>query len=203
MKTVRYPGRGFSLIEMMIALVVLAVLIVVSAPAFRNLIQNNRMLSEVYALRAALNSARSEALVQRTFVTFCRSNDGAACAGADWKEGYIAFTDMNGNSVVDDPNGPYGDQIFIAKIIDSSAMDDITYTNSAGSAVNMLQFNSRGYASGPAGSTSGTFTFCDYRNASDARGVIVTAGGVVRAAVEDPNDPGVARDLGGADLVCP
>jgi type IV fimbrial biogenesis protein FimT len=197
-------SRGFTLIEMLIALVVLAVLIVVSAPAFRELIQNNRMLSEVYGLRAALNSARSEALAQRAFVTFCRSSDGAACIGADWKDGYIAFRDMNGNGAVDDPNNPDGDQIFIAKVIDSSSMDDIKYEDRDGNAVNMLQFNSRGYARGPGGvSTSGTFTICDYREESDASGIVITAGGVVRAAVEDPNDPGVARDLRGAELDCP
>ncbi len=62
---------GFTLVEMMMALVVLAVLLAVAAPGFYELIKNNRMLSEVYALRATLNGARSEALAQRTryFVT--------------------------------------------------------------------------------------------------------------------------------------
>jgi type IV fimbrial biogenesis protein FimT len=193
-------SRGFTLIEMLIALVVLAVLIVVSAPAFRELIQNNRMLSEVYGLRAALNSARSEALAQRAFVTFCRSNDGATCpdAGAEWKGGYIAFRDMNGNGTVDDPNDPDGDQVFIAKVLDADSMD-IEFKDLTGVAQKRVRFDSRGYARG----FEGTFTVCDYRGAPDASGIIVTAGGVVRAAVEDPNDPGVARDLGGVDLVCP
>jgi type IV fimbrial biogenesis protein FimT len=193
MKNVRY--RGFSLIEMMIALVVLGVLLMVSAPAFRELIQNNRMLTHVYEMRAALNNSRSEALAQRKGVTFCRSNDGEACGG-NWNEGYIAFTDSDGDGTVDDPNDPDGDQIFIAKLIDADSLD-ITYSNG-----NMVQFNSRGYAIGPGGSTSGTFTICDYRGAEDASGVIVTAGGIVRAA-DDPNDTGVALDLGGNPLVCP
>ncbi len=68
---------GFTLVEMMMALVVLAVLLAVAAPGFYELIKNNRMLSEVYALRATLNGARSEALAQRNFVTLCRSEDGA------------------------------------------------------------------------------------------------------------------------------
>lgn len=185
-------SRGFTLIEMMIALVVLAVLIVVSAPAFRELIQNNRMLSDVYAMRAALNSARSEALAQRTNVSFCRSDDGEACGG-NWNEGYIAFTDSDADGVVDDPNDPDGDQIFVARLLDSDSLT-ITYSNG-----NRVQFDSRGYSRG----FQGTFTVCDYRGAADASGVIVTAGGVVRSAVEDPNDPGVARDLGGNALVCP
>jgi type IV fimbrial biogenesis protein FimT len=186
-------SRGFTLIEMLIALVVLAVLIVVSAPAFRELIANNRMLSQVYAMRAALNSARSEALAQRTNVTFCRSDNGNTCSG-EWKDGYIAFTDLNGDGTVDDPNDPDGDQIFVAKVLDADYLDVIKYSN----AQNRVRFNSRGYAR----NFEGTFTICDYREEPEARGIIVTAGGVVRAAVEDPNDPGVARDLGGNDLDC-
>ena len=192
METVR--DRGFTLVEMMIALVVLAVLILVAAPAFTKLIKDNRMLSEVYGLRAALNNARSEALAQRTFVTLCRSDDGLTCSGAEWDAGFIAFTDQNGDGTVDDPNDPDGDDIFITKIIDSSGLEKFTFSNGA----NRVRFDSRGFARG----FEGTFTLCDDRNAPDARGVIVTAGGIVRAAVEDPNNPGVVIDHEGNDLDC-
>jgi len=163
---------------MMVALVVLAVLIVVSAPGLSDLIRNNRMLSQVYAMRAALNGARAEALAQRNFVTLCRSTDGATCsttAGA-WHAGFIAFLDDNGNSTVDDPN----DQIFISKVLDE---DSLTVTYSSG---DWVQFDSRGYA---AKASQGLFTVCDERGADDARGVRVTAGGMVVAL--DPNDPAV------------
>lgn len=163
---------------MMVALVVLAVLIVISAPGFSDLIKNNRMLSHVYAMRAALNGARAEALAQRNFVTLCRSTDGASCSSVagDWNTGFIAFLDDNGDSTVDDPN----DQIFISKVIDQ---DSLTVTYSSG---DWVQFDSRGYA---AKSSQGLFTVCDERGADDARGVRVTAGGMVVAL--DPNDPAV------------
>ena len=166
---------GFTLVEMMVALVVLAVLIVISAPGFSDLIKNNRMLSQVYAMRAALNGARSEALAQRSFVTLCRSSDGASCSG-DWNQGYIAFVDNNGDGIVDDPNAPGGDQVFIAKVIDSETLN-IAYSNAA----NRVRFDSQGYARG----FEGRFTLCDDRDGG--REVIVSAAGVVRAP--DPNDP--------------
>ena len=104
---------GFTLVEMMVVLVILSVLIVISAPGLSDLIKNNRMLSQVYGMRAALNGARSEALAQRSFVTLCRSNDGANCGGS-WNQGYIAFVDANGDGVVDlslihisEPTRPY------------------------------------------------------------------------------------------------
>ena len=176
----RVKEGGFTLIEMMVALLVLAVLIAISAPGLSDLIKNNRMLSHVYAMRAALNGARSEALSQRNFVTLCRSTDGISCSttAGDWNTGFIAFLDDDGDSVVDDPN----DQIFISKVIDQ---DSLTVSYDGGyKSGNSVQFDSRGYA---AKSSQGTFKVCDVRN--EARGVKVTAGGMVLAL--DPNDPAI------------
>lgn len=168
-------ARGFSLVEMMIALVVLAVLIVITAPGFSDLIRRNRMLTDVYAMRAALNGARSEALAQRSFVTLCRSSDGTSCSG-DWNQGYIAFVDNDGDGIVDDPNAPGGDKLFFARVIDSDTLT-ITYNN----AENRVRFDSQGYARG----FEGRFKLCDDRDGG--REVIVSAAGVIRAP--DPNDP--------------
>ena len=168
---------GFTLVEMMVALLVLAVLIVISAPGFSNLIKNNRMVSHIYAMRAALNGARSEALSQRNFVTLCRSIDGLSCSTGDWNTGFIAFLDDNGDNTVDDPN----DQIFISKVIDE---DSLTVTYSGGSGGDWVQFDSRGYA---AKGSQGLFTVCDVRGPDYARAVNVTPGGMVVAL--DPNGP--------------
>tara|TARA_R110001599_G_scaffold145321_1_gene327581 strand:- start:31004 stop:31594 length:591 start_codon:yes stop_codon:yes gene_type:complete len=171
---------GFTLVEMMVALLVLAVLIVISAPGFSGLIKDNRMLSHVYAMRAALNGARSEALSQRNFVTLCRSTDGASCStvAGDWNTGFIAFLDEDADSVVDDPN----DQIFISKVLDE---ETLKVTKISGDA-NWVQFDSRGYA---ANGSQGTFRICDERGDDYMRGVRITPGGMVVAL--DPNDPAI------------
>jgi type IV fimbrial biogenesis protein FimT len=178
MSTVRNTD-GFTLVEMMMALVVLAVLLAVAAPGFSELIKNNRMLSEVYALRAALNGARSEALAQRNFVTLCRSDDGADCGG-DWNDGYIAFLDVDGDGSVDDPNSPDGDRIFVSRLEDSSGTINLAFSNTTS---NRVRFDGQGYAR----SFDGVFTFCDDRKKPDAKRLAVTAVGVVRAL--DPNEP--------------
>src|SRR6056297_2046627 len=87
---------GFTLIEVMVVLVVLAVLLSVGAPSFTTLIRDNRLVSAVYDLRGALSTARSEALAQRAFVTVCPSSDGATCSGT-WADGYIVFVDFDGD----------------------------------------------------------------------------------------------------------
>lgn len=193
MRRAGHKQRGFTLVEMMVTLLVLGVLLAIGAPGFSELIKNNRMLSETYGLRAALNTARSEALAQRTFVTLCRSDDGASCSG-DWNDGYIAFRDVDGDGTIDDPNDPAGDQIFLAKVLDLDSVE-ITYSNGA----NRVRFDSQGYAT----NFNGTIELCDDRGADDARGVIVSPGGIVRAAVPDPNNPdGRVLDHLGAELDC-
>jgi len=185
-------SRGFTVIEMMITLLVLAVLIVVGAPAFTDLIKDNRMLSDVYAMRAALNNARSEAMARRAVVTLCRSDSGTDCDdAADWKDGFIAFTDADDNGAVDDPNDPDGDDVFSVKLLDSDYLAVMKYShgNASDASDNRVRFDSQGYARG----FSGTFTFCDDRGATHAKGLTVAAGGIVQAADLDPNDPSICN----------
>ena len=61
----RRGAGGFSLIEMMVVLVILAIALLLGGPAFTDLIRDNRLVSSVYGVRATLNLARSEALARR------------------------------------------------------------------------------------------------------------------------------------------
>jgi type IV fimbrial biogenesis protein FimT len=194
-------NMGFSLIELMAVLGVLAILLTVGVPSFNNVIADNRLLSEVYSFRATLNNARTEALAQRTPVTVCRSSNGTSCVpgAGNWNEGYIAFTDLNDNGTLD-PNGPRGDKIVQAKVQDNSTLD-ITYNPLIGGTT-MIRFNSRGNALG----FSGTIKLCDDRGATKARGMAVSNFGSVQALVDsdDPKD-GIVNDhlRGGSNVNCP
>ncbi|MCB1844446.1 MAG: prepilin-type N-terminal cleavage/methylation domain-containing protein, partial [Halioglobus sp.] len=46
--------KGFSIVELMVVMLILAVLLGVGAPAFLETVRNNRMITELYALRATL-----------------------------------------------------------------------------------------------------------------------------------------------------
>lgn len=72
---------GFSLVELMITIVVLAVIIAISAPSFTGVFNGNRLTSRANELVASLQMARSEALRRNAAVVVCRSEDGNECAG--------------------------------------------------------------------------------------------------------------------------
>jgi type IV fimbrial biogenesis protein FimT len=57
--------RGLTLLELLIAIAVLAILFTVGIPAIQDLVQNNRLRTQTNALVNALEFARSEAVKQR------------------------------------------------------------------------------------------------------------------------------------------
>ncbi|MEH6592793.1 MAG: GspH/FimT family pseudopilin [Halioglobus sp.] len=186
---------GFTLIELLISVMVLAVLMAIAAPSLQNLIKDNRILSEVYAFRANLNTARSEAMTQRTFVSFCNSDDGQTCGG-DWNRGYIAFTDFDGDGILD-PGTVNGDELILSRVLDSTSIDmNLINPDSE----TRIRFNGQGYAR----NFGGTLELCDDRGATKARAVIISRVGAVSAALNDPNDPdsGILFDREGNNLDC-
>jgi type IV fimbrial biogenesis protein FimT len=189
--------RGFTLIEVMVVLVVLAVLLSVGAPSFTNLIRNNRLVSAVYDLRGSLSTARSEALAQRVFVSVCSSNDGASCSGT-WEDGYIAFTDFDGDGTIDTGGTGPDDLVFLAEV---TGVQDITINLAAADASGRLRFDPQGTAL----NNNGTFTVCDVRGAGEARALFLSNAGSARS-LEDTNGDGIVNlpaAAGGGNVSCP
>ena len=80
---------GFTLIELMVTVSILATVLAIGVPSFRSLIENNRIRSVTNDLVAALQFARSEAVKRGIPVTLCSSSDQASCSGA-WINGWVS-----------------------------------------------------------------------------------------------------------------
>jgi type IV fimbrial biogenesis protein FimT len=80
---------GFTLIELMVTVAILAILLAVGVPSFRSMVENNRIRAVGNDLVVALQFARSEAIKRGASVTLCSSDDQASCSGA-WTDGWVA-----------------------------------------------------------------------------------------------------------------
>jgi type IV fimbrial biogenesis protein FimT len=91
-----------TLLELMTVLTVLGVLLSIAIPSFRQFTINSRITAATNEVVTALTLARSEALRRATVAIVCASNDGMTCTGGnDWGDGWVAFSDRNGNAAVD------------------------------------------------------------------------------------------------------
>jgi len=86
--------RGFTLIELMVAIMVLAILLGVAVPSFRDAALSSRLTAYANDLVASAQIARSEAIKRNSIVTLCASKNGTSCgvdAGAGWEAGWIVL----------------------------------------------------------------------------------------------------------------
>jgi len=81
---------GFTLIELMIVLVIVAVVLVLVPPGMAQLSLSTNLKSYSQEMLSSVYLARSEAIKRNAPATLCVSTDGTTCAGTgDWEEGWI------------------------------------------------------------------------------------------------------------------
>ncbi|MEO7066249.1 MAG: GspH/FimT family pseudopilin [Rhodanobacter sp.] len=86
--------RGFTLIELMVTLVIMAILVAFALPNFRDLLRRNQVASASNALLASLSYARTEAITRGQLVSICPSSDGEACTagGTAFDPGWLVYS---------------------------------------------------------------------------------------------------------------
>ncbi|SMG43824.1 GspH/FimT family pseudopilin [Paraburkholderia susongensis] len=130
------PSRaGFTLVETLAVIALLAVIAVMATPSFVAWHVRDQVDARAKALLSTFAYARSEALRRGTRVTVCRANAARAClasgqpcgeAIADWACGWAVFTERGGKLSL------LRAQPLLAAVSITSVQTDLTFTPPAG-----------------------------------------------------------------------
>lgn len=110
--------RGFTLIELMVVVALVAIMATLAAPSFRDFIVRRNLESVTSAFQSDIMRARSIAINRNICVTMCMSantsnvNPTCATSGTDWQPGWIVFLNpacnAGTNNIPKDANDPPG-----------------------------------------------------------------------------------------------
>jgi type IV fimbrial biogenesis protein FimT len=102
--SIRRSNSGFTMTELVIVMVIVAILAAIAIPSFKYVTTSNRISSEINMLLGDMQFARSEAIKEGMPVTVCIANaTGTGCLGAGtltWQNGWIVFLDSNASKSV-------------------------------------------------------------------------------------------------------
>ncbi|NLG77834.1 MAG: prepilin-type N-terminal cleavage/methylation domain-containing protein [Xanthomonadaceae bacterium] len=171
---------GFTLLEALVSMTVVAILAALAAPAFASFHLDAKRTATVNEFFHSVFLARSEAAKRGEVASVCRSEDGNTCASREvpWTVGWIVFVNLDRDEPAErDPNEPllavYG------------AREGVTITS------NRVTYSFRPTVQGV---VNGTIVFCDRRGSEHARAIIISHTGRPRVA---------RRDASGRALPCP
>ena len=83
-------ASGFTLIELMVTITILAILLGWAVPSFNNAALSSKLTGFANDLVASTQIARSEAIKRNAAITLCASSNGTTCAtSGGWEVGWI------------------------------------------------------------------------------------------------------------------
>lgn len=194
-------AAGFTLVELMITIVLVAILLGIAAPSFAEFTRNARITAAANDLLAALHLARTEAIKRRASVTVCASSNPTAanpsCDAGGSFNGWIVFVDddadpdttsgKEGNAAFD-PGAGTGDEVLLRT--SGRPHDGISVVPST----TYVQFGANGFQrrAGGAAPTEINVRICDSRGSKS----LGSSGSAARLlSVSRPGRPQVSRDV--------
>ena len=158
---------GFTLIELMVTVGILAIVLSVGVPSYRGMVMDNRLATQANLFATSIKLARSNAVKFQRNATVCSSSNYDApkprCSPnqEDWSKGWIVWVDKNRDSRTDENEiisvfGPVHEALTLKSI-----------------SANRFTYNARGFAT----LAAADLTLCDSRSGETGRRIKVNTTG--------------------------
>lgn len=154
--------HGFTVIELLVTLAIVAIVLTVGVPGMKNLIYNNRLTAATNSLVGSLNYARSEAVKQGIRAAICSSSDQSSCTGSAWSTGWLVWVDTDNDSSLDSP----GEIVRVSEALRGAVT--VTAANTT------VSYDATGFTATP-----GTLKVCDDRTGNLGNQLQLLTGGSV------------------------
>ena len=173
-------ANGFTLIEVLLCLVVLATLMGVAVPAWSSMLARSHSASARAALLASLTTSINHAAVAGTEVVLCPATTLDCADSWDWSQGWIAYADLDGDRHHDageallrqQPPLPGG-----VRLITSKGRRRLVFQPTAGNA-----------------GSNATFTLCDRRGSAQAVTLVLSNRGQFRTTLASGTQARACRE---------
>lgn len=90
----RQSHSGFTLVELMVVVAIVAVLIMLATPSWRSMQVRNAIRALVNDYTLSVYFAKTEAVRQNSPVTVCPSTNGTTCTNSGLELGWVVFVGM-------------------------------------------------------------------------------------------------------------
>ena len=168
---------GFTLIELMIAVALVAILLATAVPALDDFTNDARQTGAINDFISSIHLARNTAITTNSRVTMCASASGTNCELTSWDAGWIVFGDLNSNGALE-----LGETIVSA----SAAVEGLSIQSGEFPAALMYRPNGRAMTAALTGN-SGEFAVCDFRGVDYAKVILVEISGRPRMSEKKAN----------------
>lgn len=162
---------GFTLLELLTILLLLAIVAAVAVPGWQRLMADNRLNVTANTLVLSLQRARSEALKRNAVVFVCAGDGHTGCRDpGDWSQGWLISidADSNGRADRDEP------------VISESSIQGNTVVRASRRSANVA-FRYDGRSPG----SNTTWILCDPRGSARPRQIVLSNEGRIRTAHGD------------------
>jgi type IV fimbrial biogenesis protein FimT len=196
---------GFTLIELVVTLAVLAIVVALGVSGLQYFTESNRAAAQNNLIIGTLTSARSEAIKRGARVVVCTSGNPTAAtpsclATSPWQNGWIVFVDNNQDGNYTSP----GDTLLGVsdKLTGGLTIHADDKGNNPVSAITFMP--NGGMATSP---SEVTFTICTPDAATNlkmARAINIISSGLTSPATDTDASPDhIVNELSGNNVTCP